>query len=138
MLSGTPAAGTGGTYTLTFTASNGVSPNAVQTLTLRVQDFTATVSPGSEVISSGHEGLFTIQTTSFGGLTGNINFTCSGGPPHSKCTITKPLVAGNKTVRVVAVTLSPSKNVDHGTWTLTLTGTIGAITHTYTATLTVK
>ncbi len=138
MLSGTPAAGTGGTFSLTFTASNGVSPNAVQTLTLRVQDFTATVSPTSEVISSGHEGLFTIQTTSLGGLTGNLNFTCSGGPPHSKCTITKPLVVGNKTVRVVAVTPYPSKNTDHGTWTLTLTGTTGAITHTYTATLTIK
>jgi len=35
-LAGTPAAGTGGTYTLTLTAGNGVSPDAVQTFTLTV------------------------------------------------------------------------------------------------------
>src|SRR5262249_41527089 len=35
-LSGFPAAGSAGTYTLTFTASNGVSPNATQTFTLTV------------------------------------------------------------------------------------------------------
>ncbi len=35
-LSGTPAAGTAGTYNLTFTASNGVFPNAVQNFTLTV------------------------------------------------------------------------------------------------------
>ena len=36
VLSGTPAAGTGGTYTLHFTASNGVLPDAAQTFTLTV------------------------------------------------------------------------------------------------------
>jgi hypothetical protein len=41
MLSGTPAAGTGGTYNLTFTVSNGVSPNVSQNFTLTVD----TLSP---------------------------------------------------------------------------------------------
>jgi hypothetical protein len=36
ILSGTPAAGTAGTFTLMFTASNGVTPNAAQTFTLTV------------------------------------------------------------------------------------------------------
>jgi hypothetical protein len=35
-LAGTPAAGTGGIYNLTFTASNGVPPDYVQTFTLTV------------------------------------------------------------------------------------------------------
>ena len=35
-LAGTPAAGTGGTYPITITATNGVSPNATQTFTLTV------------------------------------------------------------------------------------------------------
>ena len=35
-LAGTPASGTGGVYPLTFTASNGVLPNATQTFTLTV------------------------------------------------------------------------------------------------------
>ncbi len=37
-LSGTPGAGTGGSYAVTFTASNGVSPNAVQNFTLTVNN----------------------------------------------------------------------------------------------------
>ena len=37
-LSGTPAAGTGGQYPLTFTASNGVSPDATQDFVLTVND----------------------------------------------------------------------------------------------------
>ena len=36
-VSGTPAAGTGGVYQLTITASNGVSPDATQSFTLTVQ-----------------------------------------------------------------------------------------------------
>src|SRR5262249_53822381 len=37
-LSGTPAAGTGGSYTLQFTAANGIVPNAVQTFSLVVDE----------------------------------------------------------------------------------------------------
>ena len=36
VLSGTPASGTNGSYPITFTASNGVSPNATQSFTLTV------------------------------------------------------------------------------------------------------
>src|SRR5262249_7044591 len=36
-LAGTPAAGTGGPYTLTITAANGVAPNATQTFFLGVE-----------------------------------------------------------------------------------------------------
>jgi hypothetical protein len=40
ILSGTPAAGTNGIYHLTITASNGVSPDAIQSFTLTVASFT--------------------------------------------------------------------------------------------------
>jgi YDG domain/Bacterial Ig-like domain (group 3)/MBG domain (YGX type)/Kelch motif len=38
VLSGTPAGGTNGTYAITFTASNGISPNATQNFTLTVDN----------------------------------------------------------------------------------------------------
>jgi hypothetical protein len=51
LLSGTPASGTAGTYTITFTASNGVGTNAVQSFTLTVVNPAAptltTVAPNS-------------------------------------------------------------------------------------------
>jgi hypothetical protein len=46
-LSGTPAAGTAGTYPIMFTASNGVSPNASQNFTLTVNQPTGTGSAAS-------------------------------------------------------------------------------------------
>ena len=44
ILSGTPAVGSSGTYPLTFTASNGISPNATQNFTLTVIETTITLS----------------------------------------------------------------------------------------------
>ena len=37
-LAGTPAAGTGGSYPITITATNGVSPDATQSFTLTVDE----------------------------------------------------------------------------------------------------
>ena len=45
-LSGTPAAGTGGSYPITITAQNGISPNATQSFTLNV----APVLPQAQVL----------------------------------------------------------------------------------------
>ena len=45
LLSGTPAAGTAGTYPITITASNGVSPNATQSFTLTVIQSCTTSNP---------------------------------------------------------------------------------------------
>ena len=44
VLSGTPAASTGGTYPIAITASNGISPNATQAFTLTVDQVAPTVS----------------------------------------------------------------------------------------------
>ena len=43
-LAGTPAAGTGGTYALTITAANGVTPDATQSFTLTVDQAPAITS----------------------------------------------------------------------------------------------
>lgn len=43
-LSGTPTSGSGGTYNITITAANGVSPAATQSFTLTVQDQTTTTT----------------------------------------------------------------------------------------------
>ena len=53
-LSGTPAAGSGGTYTLTIAASNGIEPDATQTFTLTVDQAPA--------ITSDNDTTFTVGT----------------------------------------------------------------------------
>ena len=62
-LAGTPAFGTGGDYSLTLTANNGVAPNATQTFTLRVQSAPAITSASSVTFTVGSAGSFTVMTT---------------------------------------------------------------------------
>src|SRR4029077_2315759 len=62
-LSGTPASGTGGTYELTFTASNGVGNAASQSFTLKVKQTPAITSANNTTYTLGAAGSFTVTTT---------------------------------------------------------------------------
>jgi hypothetical protein len=62
-LSGTPAVGTAATYALTFTASNGVGSNAVQSFTLTINSVPTITSKNSVTFSVGNDGTFTVRTT---------------------------------------------------------------------------
>lgn len=76
-LSGTPAAGTGGSYPISIKASNGVSPDATQSFTLTVQ------APPSVSIAAPVNGASYVQ-----GRTLDSSFTCSdgaGGPGIASC-----------------------------------------------------
>jgi hypothetical protein len=64
-LSGTPAAGTGGSYPLTLTAANGVGSNATQSFTLTVDQAPAITSANAATFVTGTAGSFTVQTTGF-------------------------------------------------------------------------
>jgi Bacterial Ig-like domain (group 3)/Bacterial Ig-like domain (group 1)/Putative Ig domain/Domain of unknown function (DUF4214)/Invasin, domain 3 len=69
VLSGTPAAGSGGTYSISFTASNGVPPDATQSFTLTVFQAPAVTSAGSASFSAGGSGTFTVTATGYPGPT---------------------------------------------------------------------
>jgi hypothetical protein len=76
-LAGTPAAGTGGSYPLTITAANSVSPAATQSFTLTIQD------PPSALVSSPASGQTYLQGQSVPTV-----FACqegAGGPGMSSC-----------------------------------------------------
>jgi len=136
VLSGTPAAGTGGTYNLTFTATNSAG-NATQNFTLMVQDFTISASPASQTTSGGKSAVYAISLTSKGGLTGNVSLSCSGGPPNSTCTISPSSVMLTGTASAKVTLFAPMK-VNKGTFTLTFTGTLASLTHSTNVSLTVK
>ena len=61
-LAGTPNAGTGGTYPITITASNGVSPNATQNFTLTVNEPPRISSANSTTFTVGFAGTFNVTT----------------------------------------------------------------------------
>jgi hypothetical protein len=65
VLTGTPSTGTGGTYDLTFTASNGVSPNATQSFILTVDELPAITSANGTTFTVGASGSFTVTANGF-------------------------------------------------------------------------
>ena len=62
-LSGTPAAGAGGSYALTFTATNAVGSSPVQNFTLNVNQAPAITSATAATFTVGSPGSFTVTTT---------------------------------------------------------------------------
>src|SRR5260370_1297759 len=62
-LSGTPTAS--GTFAITFTAQNGVSPNGTQNFTLTVNQAPAITSVNATTFQVGVAGTFTVTTTGF-------------------------------------------------------------------------
>jgi hypothetical protein len=118
-----------------FQASSTTS--AVQ---VTVGDFSITATPASQTISSGHSAVYTITVAPIGGLTGTVNLSCSGGPPNTTCSVSPSsdnLQGGSVKS---TVTLMANKNVTHGTYVLTFTGSYGngALVHSFSVSLTVK
>jgi len=147
------AAVAAGGCTLTFTTTglrtitasysgdaNFAASSTTGSVSVTVGDFSITATPLSETISSGHQAVYTITLTPIGGLTGNVNLTCSGGPPNTACSVSPSVdnLQGNPITSTV--TLMSSKNVTHGTYTLTFTGSYGngALVHSTSVSLTVK
>jgi len=85
-LSGTPASGTAGTYPITITANNGVSPNFPQSFTLTVDTAPVITSAASTTFTVGVPGTFTVTTigtptpslTESGTLPSGVTFTDNG------------------------------------------------------------
>lgn len=134
---------TAGSHSITAVYTNvdgnfkgSTSPNLNQV----VQDFSITATPSAQTISSGHQAVFTITLTPISGLTGTVALSCSGAPPNSTCSVSPSTNNLQGKAISSAVTLSPNKNVNHGTFTLTFTGTLvgGTLSHSTTVQLTVQ
>jgi hypothetical protein len=87
LLSGTPGPGTSGSYTVTFTASNGVGTDAVQTFTLTIKQSPTFTSANKASFAVGAAGSFTVTTTGFptpvlseaGALPSGVTFNAATG-----------------------------------------------------------
>ncbi len=85
-LSGTPAAGTGGAYALTLTATNNASAPVVQVFTLTVNQASAITSGAATTFAPNVAGSFSVTTTGFprpmltatGALPTGVTFTDNG------------------------------------------------------------
>jgi hypothetical protein len=98
-LSGIPAAGTGGTYPITITASNGATPNATQSFTLTVSPSAMTINwtPVGTIIA-GDAGTAVLNASASCGACGTFSYTESQGGPAVGIASTTALAAGTYTI----------------------------------------
>ena len=117
-LSGTPADGTGGTYPLTITASNGISPDASQTFTLTVQEPTTTSasSVSTSFSSSAQSVTLNATVTSPAGAVneGTVTFTVEQGAT----VIGAPTTSGTVSGGAASVSYSLPAGTAPGTYTI--------------------
>jgi hypothetical protein len=127
-LSGTPQAGTGGTYPLTLTASNGIGSTATQSLTLTVDRAPAFTGTDHATFTAGAAGSFTVRASGYpapaltesGTLPGGVTFVDNhdgtatlGGTPARGATGTYMLTltasngVGSTATRSFTLTVNP-------------------------------
>ena len=124
-LAGTPAVGTNGTYPLSITASNGVSPDATQSFTLTVDGAPTITSGDSTTFTEGSAGIITVTTTGTpvpalsetGGLPSGVTFVDNG---DGTATLAGTPAVGSNGVYPITITAANGVGSD-ATQTFTLT-----------------
>jgi peptidoglycan/xylan/chitin deacetylase (PgdA/CDA1 family) len=137
VLSGTPAAGTGGTYPITITASNGVTPNATQNFTLTVNNpapFLSSISPNA--VNAGADAGLTVTGAGFTSqstvqLSGTSLVTTFGSSTQLTAVIPAAQLTSAGTLPVTVVTPSPGGGTSNAV-DLTVLGAVAVIPSTRT------
>lgn len=110
-LAGTPAAGTGGTYPLVFTAANGVTPIATQPFTLTVNQSSGITSPATTTFLVGAPGSFSVTRTGFPTPTLSLSGTLPSGVSFTPATGLLAGTPGAGTAADYPVTITASNGV---------------------------
>ncbi len=135
----TGAATPAGTYTLTVTGTSGTLTHST-TVTLVVTppgppDFGIAASPASRTVTRGSSTTYTVTVTALNGFTGTVTFSVSGLPPRTSASFNPTSVTGGGSS---TLTVGTRNRTPRGTYTLTIRGTSGALTHAVTVQLIVQ
>lgn len=126
-----------GTYTLTITGTSGTLTHSA-TVTLVVQgpaDFSISATPSSQTVTQGNGTTYTATIGALNGFTGTASLSVSGLPTGATGSFRPTSVtgSGSSTLTVSTATTTPA-----GTYTLTITGVDGSLSHSATVTLVVN
>ncbi|HTS38219.1 MAG TPA: hypothetical protein VMH04_21275 [Candidatus Solibacter sp.] len=128
-----------GSYTLTlWGASGSLSHSATIGVTVSTTtvnpDFTFSASPTSQTIAIGQSTSFVIAAAAENGFTGNISLSASGLPAGMTASFNPSAInsSGSSTLSI-----STNNSVAPGTYTLTLSGANGSLSHSQTVGVTV-
>ncbi len=129
-----------GSYTFNVVATVGSLTSQIP-VTLQVQspDFSGTIGPGSEAVPIGESTNFSINLTSLNGESGAVSFQCSNLPSGVTCAFTPASptlpIDGSLTEQL---SVQASSAAQTGNYPLTVSATIGNLTHQFSATLEIE
>src|SRR5215468_194814 len=127
-----------GTCTLTITGTSGTLTHSI-TVVLVVNavtpDFSISATPASQTVTRGSSVTYTVTVGSLNGFTGTVTLSATGLPPRATATFNPASIAGSGSS---TLTITTANKTPAGTITLTISGTSGSLTHSTTATLTVR
>ncbi|QEE30737.1 DUF1349 domain-containing protein [Terriglobus albidus] len=126
-----------GTYTLTITGASGTLTHSA-TVTLAVQgpaDFSISATPSSQTVTQGNGTTYTTTIGALNGFADTVSLSVSGLPTGATGSFSPTSVtgSGSSTLTVSTTTATPA-----GTYTLTITGVDGSLSHSATVTLVVN
>jgi uncharacterized membrane protein len=133
----TLASAPAGTYTLTVTGSSGTLTHTTPvtlTVTRPVPDFALAVSPHSVTVVHGKTAAYNVSVSPIRGLRGKVALSASGTPPGTVAAFGRVSVPlpGSTVMRVRTYATTR-----RGTYSITVRGRSGALTHQVVVTLTV-
>lgn len=122
-----------GSYVLTITGTSGsLTHSTTVTLVVSAPDFSLSASPASQTVIQGHPTSFTATIAPISGFAGQVTLTVSGLPTGATGTFSPNPATSTSTLNVATAANTPS-----GAYTLTITGTSGALVHSTTVLLTI-
>lgn len=131
----TSASTPAGTYPLTITGTSGsISHTASVTLVVANTNanFSISATPASRSVRRRASTTYTVTITPSGGFNGNVSFSVTGLPSGATASFNPTSVNGSG-----SSTMTVTAGTTRGTFTLTIKGTSGSLSHTTTVSLTV-
>jgi len=120
-----------GSFSLTITGTSGtLSHTASVTLVVNppaAPDFSVSATPASATVIQGNSTSYTVNVNASGGFTGTVNLSVSGLPSGATASFNPTSVSGSGSS---TLTVRTGNNTTTGTFSLTITGTSGPLSHT--------
>ncbi len=101
-----------------------------------VPDFSLLARPSSQTVNAGGNTSYTISTSALNGFSGSVGMSLSGLPAGASASFSPTSISGAGSTTVVVTTSSTATPA--GSYSLTITGVSGSLTHSTTATLVVS
>jgi hypothetical protein len=122
-----------GNYTITITGTDGTLTHTT-TAILVVSDFSITATPATQTIKKGGSTTYKATVAALNGFAGVVKFTVTGLPAKATGTFSPTSVTGKG---ASTLTVATTKKTPVGTFTLSITGTSGSVSHIAKVTLVV-